>query len=289
MLNILVAPESLDNKAVRLAQHIVKRLKAEKKEYSVYFSTELSDITENSKYLINNGEKDFVIIGGDFIIHTFLNSIKELSKIRLGIIPTSKQDDFASSLEISSYVNSALENILRDKTESIDYLICNDKVVLNNILIGATAEIVEAYNNMKLRNPIGDFFVRMKHSSNFEGCDLIIDAQNLKHQNLHIYELSIANAGYSKGKNISPLCNLKDGLFNLNFSVFNDVKEKKKYISLMNNSEHIYEDSTKQYWLNSVKIKSPEHKIKASLDGKIYTLDALDVTIVEKGLKVFKS
>ena len=65
MLNLIVAPKKVDAKAEHYAKRIVKYLKAEKVEYSVYFSLSLEDITANVNELTMFGETEFVVIGND--------------------------------------------------------------------------------------------------------------------------------------------------------------------------------------------------------------------------------
>ena len=103
-----------------------------------------------------------------------------------------------------------------------------------------------------------------------------------------VFELVVANGGNSKGKPVSPLSNMQDGLFNLTYSVVSNKAGKRKYIKMFNKGEHIYYEDTKQYWLSNLKITNPEKKIKALIDGKIYNLEQLNISMLENGLKIYK-
>ena len=60
MLNLIVAPTNVCKKAERITKTIVKFLKREKVDYSVFFSTSLDDLADNVKKLSSSGETDFV-------------------------------------------------------------------------------------------------------------------------------------------------------------------------------------------------------------------------------------
>ncbi len=287
MLNILVAPDSQNLDSEQYAKRVVKYLKSIKAEYSVYFSTSMDDLTANAVELKNMNETDFVIIGDDVAINYLLNTIKDLSKIKLGIIPAGKTNDFAKFMRISFNPVQAIKDIMEKNVESVDYLIANDMIALNHILIGASADIYEIYNQYKFKNYFTKKYVRMKYGNKFEGIELSIDTKSSRTKKENIFDLSISNGVYQDGEPLSPLSNIHDGLFNLNYSIYTYGQNKSKYLSLFRSGKQIYEDQTKQFWLKAVKITNPNNKIKTYIDGRVMTLDELEVKIVESGLKLY--
>lgn len=288
MLNLIVAPKKHVANGEKFVKKIVKYLKTEKVEYSVYFSTEYSDIGESVRELISFGETEFVIVGDDVIVNEFLNSVKDLNKIKLGIIPTNKYDDFARFLELETDPVKAIRNILKKEINEVDLLLVNDKRVLNSIVLGASVEIEEIYNQYKWQNFITEQYAKLKVNKKYNGAELTISSKNNKAKTLNIYEMVIANGGYYKGKHVSPLSNAKDGLFNL---IYSDSTIKKNNINLYKRfakGNHIYSEDAKQMWLNNLKITSADNKIKALIDGRIYTLDKLEITLVENAIKIYK-
>ena len=287
MLNIIVAPNNYNSIAERYAKRIVKYLKNEQVEYSVYFSQSFDCIKENIRGLLSCGEFEFVIVGDDCVINTAISCFKDLNKVKIGIVPTGKHDDFASYLGVSSNPVQAIKDILLKHIEQIDVMVVNDMTVLNNIIIGAGVEIYHQFNQYKWKNFISKKIVTAKYGNNFSGVELSLENKG-KTKKENIFELIVANGGFSKGKPVSPLCNLQDGLFNVNYSLVSSRSENKKYIKMSNSGEHIYNPETKQYWMNKLKITNPEKKIKALIDGKIYNLEELNISIIENGLKIYK-
>ena len=288
MLNLIVAPKSQDRIAENYAKRIVRYLKNEKVEYSAYFSESIEDVIANTQELNSLGESEFVVIGDDVILSEFLNSVKDLSKIKVGIIATNNTNDFASFLDLSQNPIQAIKDILQKNIESVDILVLNDKRVLNNIIIGASVVAYEKYQNYSLKNFITEKIATSKYGNSFEGIELTLDTKTSKSKKENIYELVVANGGLCKGKPVSPLSNMQDGFFNLNYSTIESQKDKKTYLQMFKKGDHIYSDFSKQFWLTNLKITNSEKQIKAIVDGKIQTFESLEIMLIEKGLKIFK-
>ncbi|MBE5741106.1 MAG: hypothetical protein E7351_01045 [Clostridiales bacterium] len=288
MLNIIVAPKAYDPHGERYTKKIVKYLKSIEAEYSVYFSETFDSISETVKELLSFGESDFIVVGDDVVVSKFLNSIKDMNKIKLGIVPVKKQDDFALFLGLSNNPVQAIKDIMTKHIETVDLLCVNNMPVLNNVLIGASVEILSAYNQYKIKNIISEKIAAAKYGDNFGGVELSLESKNTKTRKERVFEMVIANGGFSKGKPVSPLSNVKDGLFNVNYSVVSNKQGKKKYIKLFNKGEHIYDDETRQYWLDNLKITNPDKKIKAILDGTIHNFESLEIIVLEGALKLYK-
>ena len=287
MLNIIVAPYSHNSNGERCAKKIVKYLKSEQVEYSVYFSLDFDKLKSNVKELIAFGENDFIVVGDDTVISAVISQIKDLNKAKLGIVPTGKNEDFARYLKISTNPIQAIKDILLKNIENVDLMLVNDLTVLNTVVVGASVEIYHAYSQYKMQNMISKKFATMKYGGNFPGIDLVFDNKNKAKKEL-VFELVIANGGFSKGKTVSPLSNLQDGLFNVNYSTVLGKPSKKKYIKMFNKGEHIYDEETKQYWMTNLKVTNPDKKIKALVDGKIHNFEEMNISILENGLKLYK-
>lgn len=286
MLNMIVAPREHNPKAERAAKKIVKYLKTEQVEYSVYFSQSMDSVKENTRSLIANGEYEFVVIGDDVVIHNVVNCFKDLNKAKIGIVPVGKDDDFSAYLGISHNPIQAIKDVLQKHVHSIDLLIVNSIPVINNIVIGASVEIFHQYNNYKIKNALTKKYATRKYGNSYVGIDLFMDNKN-KSKKETVFELVIANGGFSKNKPVSPLANMSDGLFNLNYTTVANKHGRNKFIKQFNKGEHIYDADTKQFWLNTLKITNPERKIKTLIDGKISMEQELNVSILEKALKIY--
>ena len=289
MLNIIVAPRSHNKNGEKHIKKIVKFLKQEKQEFSVYFLRSLLDMEATVKEITSFGEIEFVIVGDDIVINEFINSIKDITKIKFGIIPTSKNDDFASYIGINHKPVLAIKDIVQRNVCEIDLMIVNEVKVLNNVVIGASVRVMERYNQFKIKNKLSEKIAVAKYASKFEGEQLNMSVKNGKSKLENVYELVVANGGKNRGKVVSPLANVKDGMFNLTYANLSAKSDNVKNLKLFNKGKHIYSENTKQHWLNNIKISNDSNLIKASVDGKLMEFEKLDISIVEKGLKLFKT
>ena len=290
MLNLIVAPHEQNAKAENFAKKVVKILKTEKAEYSVYFSQSIKDINANIQELLNIGETEFVLVGDDVLLHTFINTVKDLSKLKIGLVPVGENNDFASYINISKKPSQAIKDILERNIETVDYLLLNNSTkVINNITIGASTEIFELYNQSKLQNILTKNFFMFKYGNKFEGIELAFNSpKNTKPKYENIFELSIANGGLLDGKHVSPLSNVKDGLLNLNYAIVPAREERKKYLKLFKKGNQIYNQNTKQLWINNLHVTNPDKRIKILADSNLMTVEELNVQVVENGLKIYK-
>jgi len=290
MLNIIVAPKSHNSKAEKHIKKIVKHLKAEKEEFSVYFLRSLNDIITTVKETTALGENEFVVVGDDIVVHEFINATKDLSKIKLGIVPVSKHDDFASYVGISHNPITAIKEIVKRNITQTDLILVNNDIkVINTISIGANVEIWERYSQFKIKNALSEKIAFAKYADKFVGEHLTFTNKNGKSKSETIYQLIVANGGRSKGKLVSPLSNIHDGLFNFAYYTLAESHTNKHNLKLFNKSHHIYDESLKQQWLTDLKISNEENQIKAMIDGKIVTLDKLNLQLVENALKLYQS
>ena len=118
MLNLIVAPKEINENAEKLTKRIVSFLKQEGAEYSVFFCEKLENVADFARALVQEGETEFVLVGDDLIINSFINAIKDLSKIKLGIVPVGGNDDFASFLDLPTNPIQAIKDIIKIEISS---------------------------------------------------------------------------------------------------------------------------------------------------------------------------
>ncbi len=290
MLNIIVAPLSECVRAEQITKRVVAVLKAQKAEYSVYFSKALEDIFNSVSELLTLGETEFVVVGNDVVISELLNAVKQLgdlSKIRLGIVPVKQNDDFAKFLNLPFNPEQAIKNILNKKIDAVDYLLVNGRVVVSNITIGASAEIYELFLKRKVKNNFTKQLTANKYGGAFTGVDLNITSRGEKPIQNKFFELSISNSGILNGDNVCPLANVRDGLFNLNYALNEQTEKKGDYLKQVEHGNHIYNANTQQLWWDNCKISTAEGKIKAIVDGRIELFDNLTISLIANGLKLY--
>ncbi len=289
MLNVIVAPKDRVRTSEKYTKKIVKYLKNEKVEYSVFFAHNFDEMLESVEALRADGENEFVLVGDDIAISHFINEVKELNKIKLGIVPVGESNDFSRFLNLESKPVQAIKKILNKEVHELDYLVVNDLIAVNNVSLGASTEALENYEKYKWKINLTKRHALLKYGTKFDGIELNIEVKSNKIVTKNIFELSICNGAYLKGQHISPLSNLEDGLFNLNYITLEEAVDKKRTLLSFYKGEHIYTDDSAQSWINNVKISSTNNEpFKVTIDGRIFSVDELEVTLIEKGLKLYK-
>ena len=266
MINIIVAPRSEDKSAEGIAKKVVKYLKTAKVEFSTYFSSNLEDVKTIASEVESLGETNFVIVGDDIVLSVFLNALKSIEKVTLGMIPTANENDFATYLNISENPITAIKDILKNNAIATDLLIANNMRVLNNIVIGSSAE----------------------ENKKFSGVTLFLDAKKAKQKKVTIFDLVVANAGLNKMKNLSPLANVDDGLFNLTYLPLKSEKENLSAFKSFKSGNQIYLNDIHQFWLDNLKITGDRKKFVALIDKQPIEFETLNISILEKGIKIHR-
>ncbi len=288
MLNIIVSPKANLPKAEKVTKTIVKYLKQQKEEYAVYFSLDLDDLNKNVKDIQSSGEVEYILVGNDETLNSFVNCFKDLTKIKFGIIPVGDGCDFADFLGLENNPTKAIQKILERKIGKVDYLQANDKRVLNNIIIGSSVETAVAYEQYKIKNSISRKIAEVNYGNKFEGVELSLAIKNDTEIKENVFELIIANGGLSNGRSVSPLSNMSDGLFNVNYSTADEPKEKKNFTKELNHGRHIYDEGVHQIWTDNLKVSHQDKNIKALVDGVYTTFEEINISIVEAGLRIYK-
>lgn len=284
MLNLIVNPIAGNGLAERNIKKVSKYLKKEKVAYLVYFTEKDGDIEEFAQNLTSSGETDFIIVGGDGTIHKFINAVDNLSKIHFGIIPSGKNNNFARSLNIEFNPIKAIQNILENKIEKIDYLKLNEIKACNHVAFGV---IENTKHNIKRigkkdKPNLLDYVSAIKKS---DAIEIGINGEDIKEKKLLLCECYLANGAYIGSKMYaSPLSNMQDGLCNI-VCISDKNKALLKYPHIKKGS-HIYNEDNKTFWSPSFAVSTNPMPIFADVDGELYELKQLSILVVTGGLNI---
>lgn len=286
MYNIIVNPVAGKNKARRAVKKVSKYLKSQNIEFLVFFSENSQHITDTTKTLCKNGEKDFIVIGGDGTLHHFVNGLVDPSKVNFGIIPAGKHNHFAKYLSIPSKPLLAIKNILEHPTIKIDYLKCNEYRSLNLVSCGAIEQAEKHFQSQEAKkrsfNSILNYTLKT-----YTGIKLAIEADNFKQKEKLYTSCSICNGGfYGNNIYISPLSNMHDGLANLVTLNYEDNKSIKRNYLTAKRGKHIYKDFSSTSWTSFAHIKS-NADFDAILDGELYKFNEIEINVIANGLNIY--
>ena len=287
MYNVIVNPIAGNGKASRVIKKVSRYLKSQNVEFLVFFSETPGDITTITKKLCKDGERDFIVVGGDGTLNMFVNGLTDPSKTNFGIIPAGKHNHFARYLRIPQKPINAIKNVLENPTVKIDYLKCNEHRVLNVISCGAL-ELAESNFALQGSEQKQSKRAVIKNTlKSFEGLTLSVESDNYNQKNKSYTSCAICNGGfYGDNIYISPLSNLHDGLANLvTLDYTYNIQVKKDY-AVAKKGKHIYKKPTSNSWTTFVNIKS-KHPFDAMLDGEMHKFNDMEINVISKGLNIY--
>jgi len=287
MYNVIVNPTANKNRAEKAIKKVSKYLKSQNVEFLVFFSETADDITAITKKLCKEGEREFIVVGGDGTLNYFVNGLTDPSKTNFGIIPAGKHNHFARYLGLPKNPVDAVKNILEHPAMKVDYLKCNEYRALNIVSCGAMEVAESKYLNQDQNSKLSRKAILKETLKTFDGLAFNIDADNLNKKHKLYTSCAVCNGGfYGNNMYISPLSNMHDGLANV-VTIAYDVDEKiKSNYAMAKNGKHIYKNPTSNSWSTYVNIKS-KHPFSAMLDGEIHEFDNLDINVIAKGLNIY--
>ena len=287
MYNVIVNPVAGKNKASRVIKKVSKYLKGQNVEFLVFFSETAEDITNVTKKLCKEGERDFIVVGGDGTLNHFVNGLTDPSKVNIGIVPAGTHNHFARYLNLPTNPVEAIRNVLEHPTIKIDYLKCNQYRALNLVSCGA----IEVAENKFLTQDKDAKMSRRKILNNtlktFEGIPLSIETDTSKQKEKLFTSCAVCNGGfYGDNIYVSPLSNMHDGLANVVTVDYSDNTQIKKDYAIVKNGRHIYKNPTSNSWSTHVAINSKQ-PFDTMIDGEIYQFNTLEIKVIAKGLNIY--
>lgn len=287
MYNIIANPMANNGKASKVIKKVSKYLKSQAVEFLVYFSENSDDINNLTKKLSREGEREFIVIGGDGTLNHFINGLTDPSKTNFGIIPAGKHNHFARYLNLPKNPVDAIKNILENSTIKVDYLKCNEYRALNLVSCGAIEIAENKYLSQDKDNKLSRRKILNNTLRSFDGIKLSIEADNLKHKEKLYTACAVCNGGfYGDNVYVSPLSNMHDGLANLITIDYSDITKVKGDYKITRSGKHIYKNPSSNTWTTQVKVTSKQ-PFDTMIDGEIYQFDSLEVNVIAKGLNVY--
>ena len=287
MYNIIVNPTANNGKASKVIKKMSKYLKSQNVEFLVFFSETADDITTTTKKLCKDGEREFIVVGGDGTLNRFINGLVDPSKTHFGIVPAGKHNHFARYLGVPKKPVDAVKNILEHPTVKIDYLKCNEYRAINIVACGAIEVGENKFLNQSSDAKLSRRAILKNTLKTFDGISFNIEADNLNQKNKLYTSCAVCNGGfYGDNFYISPLSNMHDGLANVVTLEYSDNKKVKKDYMIAKKGKHIYKDSSSNTWSSFVTIKSKQ-PFSATLDGEIHEFNELEINVIPKGLNIY--
>lgn len=257
--------------------------------YSCYFTEYPGHATILSEKVSSSNEvESLLIFGGDGTYNEVVNGCFG-KKVKLGFIPAGSCNDFLRTLGVWPGVDSFLDIIESDNTETVDAGRVNNRIFLNNVGAGFDAQIIHDMNKRNIKGNLGYVLMVFKNLLSFNCFQAKLKSSE-KNIDSDLLMLTVNNTStYGGGFKIAPLADVKDGILDVCLiTSFNKAKFiinfPKVYSGTHINMEEII------YWKTKKVTIKLNRKLPIQVDGELLPeeMDILDVEVIPDAFRVYR-
>lgn len=135
MLNFIINRAAGNYTSKKVFASVKTYLNKNKIGFRVFYSLNREQIKEIVGRLEADKEDNLIVVGGDGTVHDVVNALTIPSKIKLGLIPAGKDNNFALSLGLSLKPLEALNTILLGNTIKQDLINAGGIYAVNSVLV----------------------------------------------------------------------------------------------------------------------------------------------------------
>lgn len=258
--------------------------------------------------IINNGNTDLIIAGGDGTVNYFINKLievldeKEIKKIKIGVIGIGSSNDFCKPFAQEIFINNIPCKINFENTQLRDVGILKyksgsqilQKYFLLNASVGVTAEANKLFNNP---DPILKFLKKyfMKLAIIYAALKTIFLYNNFNSKiifdSYETYSFPVSNLSIIKNPNISGDlsypgdADYQNGLYHIYLAHSMNGSD---LINLLKSlSKKVFPENEQTMYCESPKIKvTAEQDFLIEYDGEIISTNHAEFSILKKYLNI---
>lgn len=285
MIEFIIHAQAGKGKAANVRTQIEHKLDLMNVEYTFHQTAKAGHATFIAEQLCKSGAKTIVAVGGDGTAHEVLNGLTNFENVTFGLIPCGTGNDFASAIGIPDDSMKALDIVLKNHSEYVDYFQCGDVRGLNIMGTGIDVDILRHYESKKHPTKF-QYFKSLVHClCHFKPYELTVLDDNGKEQHKSAFIACACNGKqFGGGIKMCPSAIPTDGALDVIIvSALPKrkipaalVKLMKGKIRMLNETEYL---RTKRLRLKGL--------YNIQVDGEIYENHTFDVSIVSNKLKMF--
>ena len=285
MIEFIIHEKAGKGRASKARALIEARLDMLNIPYSFHQTVKKGHATFIAEQLCQHGATTIVAVGGDGTVHEVLNGLSNFESVRFGIIPTGTGNDFATALDIPEDPIKALDIIVADYTEHIDFYECGNVRGLNIVGTGIDVDILRHYGSKRMNNKAQYFFSLVHCLIHYKPYHLTIVESDGKKSKKDAFIACVCNGKqFGGGIKICPTASPIDGL--LDVIIVNDIPKAQipaAFIKLISGKIRI----VKQTEYLRVKKITLEGNYNLQIDGEIYENHKFDVKVIPRTLRMF--
>lgn len=271
-----VAGKKRARKNLRIVEEILKKREV---EYLVHASCDVHDAEDIARKLSTDGEREFIVLGGDGTLNEVLNGLSDPSVCKLGLVPSGTGNDFAERMGIPMDAEKALTRILDGEAKLVDYIDVSGTRCMNVAGLGIDVDVLERCQKGKLRGKVKYLMSLIKSLFAFKGCKIKIVSEG-REETRDVLICAVCNGTqFGGGIKICPVADPTDKKLDvITVDCIGGVwKIVKAFIELMKG--RILEYPLTTYFQCDSVTFIPEKDIPIQLDGEIYHHHAFEAKL----------
>ncbi len=289
---LIINPEASKGKGRKKAQIVCSCLEKDNISYTIAYTNGKGHAEKLAKNGANNGFKTIVAVGGDGTVNEVINGIMRSdnrSKVKMGIIPIGRGNDFAWVCGITSNIKKSVNRVIKGEAKPTDVGFCYgpDKPSGMYFLNGAgfgfepmvNFKAMEYKHLNGMPSYVAAFLYILKNITDGSKVKLKFDGNE---KDLSTQQISVAS-GIRMGSTfkMTPLAKIDDGKLDLMFTnrVYRGLALLSLVFSFLRGAQVKDKKNFSYYQVKEVEIESEKADLPVHLDGEVYSKKAKRVTV----------
>ena len=294
---VIINPTSGNGKSKKLWPVISHELSKNNIDFEFSFTKYEKHSTTLIQNALNKGFKKFISVGGDGTLHNIVNGIlilkiKNISEIKIGVIPIGTGNDWIKTYGISTNYKKAIQTIKKENTIYQDIgkitLSTNNKpYYFNNLAgIGFDGFVVNKVNKYKYLGFLAYLTGALVSLTKFKNNNLKINfnSTELKGKSLmFLFGICKYSGG---GMQLTKDVKVRNGLFDISYIENIDLLTVITNIVNLFNGKITNHKAIKTFKSNKIEVEIlSKHKAYIQADGELIPTDHFKVSILPKAIQ----
>ena len=289
MYHIIVNPQGGKGKSLKALKKVTKILTANNIVFDVHHTQYACHATEIARELSREEDCKLIVLGGDGSFNEVLCGIENFENVTLGFVPCGTGNDFVRSSGHPTNVEKAVEVILKNDVQYIDYIQLSHGRSLNVLGAGMDVDVLLKYAEMKGKGKLKYYmalFHTLAHAKFHHMRITIDDGQPMERS---VFMIGMGNGKYiGGGMPVCPDATINDG--KLAVVIINELPKNKIFGAALRflQGTHVKLDVAEVFEGQKVRIEILDDS-RFEADGEILPqLADLQAEVVSNKLKVFR-
>ena len=289
MYHIVVNPKGGKGKGLKALKTVTKMFEQNGIEFCVHRTEYAHHATEIVRELSREPDCKLIVMGGDGSFNDVLCGIESFENVTLGLIPCGTGNDFARSSGHPTDVKKAVEIILKNEPQYIDYIQLGSVRSLNVVGAGMDVDVLLKYESMKSRNKINYYIALFDTLAKAKFHHLRITVDDGEPMERSVFMIGIGNGKFiGSGMPVCPDAKIDDG--KLSIVIINELPKNRILGAALRflKGTHVKMDVAEVLEGEKVLVEILDDS-QFDTDGEVLPpIDKLEAKVVSGKLKVFR-